>query len=296
MSALVESIGGTTRIILAQNNSTGGHAYTEVYLGRLNSSNSQVNNNINWVKQEFGTDKIYTHVDTNTKDVWLNLDWSADHPGGPFYQGYKHIVLCIRDTYQKTPLTIPTSDQEVVNRSRTNVAVSKNVTLLANNTLGTKPMTEPISANNWNNGGGGNTLVGQSEIHSTVTNVGVNQFTFDNSSFAGFYYDIDKNLGHETLTFRLTAPTATCATLSDQPDDNNYRGVVYETKAQLKTFKYEPWGEYVDIGLLGEGYFAAYDPTVTADVTNAGAKVAVLYDTSENRNLMVKQTTQQDPN
>jgi hypothetical protein len=35
MSALVESIGGTTRIILARNNSTVGHAYTEVYLGRL---------------------------------------------------------------------------------------------------------------------------------------------------------------------------------------------------------------------------------------------------------------------
>ena len=107
MSALVESIGGTTRIILAQNNSTGGHAYTEAYLGRLNSSNSQVNNIVNWVKQEFGTDKIYTHVDTDTKDVWLNLDWSADHPGGPFYQGYKHIVLCIRDRYVKTPLNLP---------------------------------------------------------------------------------------------------------------------------------------------------------------------------------------------
>ena len=127
------------------------------------------------------------------------------------------------------------------------------------------------------------------DVRGTVTNVGVNQFTWDNSSFAGFYYDIDKNLGAETLTFRLTAPTATGATLSDQPDANNVRGVVYETKAQLKTFKYKPWGQYDVIGFLADKYFAAYNNTVTADVTNAGAKVAYLYDASKNRNLMTNE-------
>jgi len=117
MSALVESIGGTTRIILARNNSTGGHAYTEVYLGQLGTKNSQVEDIINWLKQKFNTDKIYTHIDTDTKDVWLNLDWGADekgnaHPGGPFYQGDKHIVLCIRDKYGKTPLKLPVKSNE----------------------------------------------------------------------------------------------------------------------------------------------------------------------------------------
>ncbi|MCX6678344.1 MAG: hypothetical protein NTU95_10455 [Methanothrix sp.] len=37
MSALIESIRGTTRIILARNNTTGGHAFTEVYVGQLNA-------------------------------------------------------------------------------------------------------------------------------------------------------------------------------------------------------------------------------------------------------------------
>ena len=76
MSALVESIGGTTRIILARNNSTGGHAYTEVYLGRINNSDSgdQVEAIIGWLKEKLDADKIYTHIDTDTKDVWLNLD------------------------------------------------------------------------------------------------------------------------------------------------------------------------------------------------------------------------------
>jgi tetratricopeptide (TPR) repeat protein len=107
MASLVESIGGTTRIVLAHNNSTGGHAYTEVYLGQLNATNNQVGEILKWLEQTYNTDKIYTHIDTDTKDVWLNLDWSADHPGGPLYQGDKHYVLCIRDTFGKTPLKVP---------------------------------------------------------------------------------------------------------------------------------------------------------------------------------------------
>ncbi|MDD4651256.1 MAG: transglutaminase domain-containing protein [Methanothrix sp.] len=112
MSALVESVGGTTRIILARSSSIGGHAYTEVYLGNLSAQNNQVEGIINWLKEKFGTDRIYTHIDTDTKDVWLNLDWGADdkgnaHPGGPFFQGDKHIVLCIRDAFQRTPLRLP---------------------------------------------------------------------------------------------------------------------------------------------------------------------------------------------
>jgi hypothetical protein len=117
MSALVESVGGTTRIILARNNITGGHAYTEVYLGNLNEPNNQVDGIIDWLKQESSTDKIYTHIDTYTKDVWLNMDWGPDekgntHPGGPFYQGDKHIVLLIRDRYVKTAPNLPEPSQE----------------------------------------------------------------------------------------------------------------------------------------------------------------------------------------
>jgi len=117
MSALIESIGGTTRIILARNNTEGGHAYAEVFLGNLNKPNDQVEGIINWLKPQFNTDKIYTHIDTETKDVWLNLDWGADkmgnaHPGGPFFSGDKHIVINIRDKYAKTPLKLSESYQE----------------------------------------------------------------------------------------------------------------------------------------------------------------------------------------
>src|SRR5690606_20205531 len=73
MAALVESVGGTTRIILAHNNTTGGHAYAEVYLGQIGEQNSLVEDIIKWLKSNSDTDKIYTHIDTDSKDVWLNL-------------------------------------------------------------------------------------------------------------------------------------------------------------------------------------------------------------------------------
>ena len=112
MSALVESIGGTTRIILASNNTTGGHAYTEVYLGQINDPNSQVDAIINWLKQDFETEKIFVNINTSTKEVWLNLDWWPDqagnpHPGGPFFTGDKNIVLHVREKYKKVPLRLP---------------------------------------------------------------------------------------------------------------------------------------------------------------------------------------------
>lgn len=112
MSSLVESIGGTTRIILARNNSTGGHAYAEVYIGRLSDPNGRVEETIKWLQQEYDTEKIFTHIETDEKDVWLNLDWGNDakgnaHPGGPFFQGDRHYVLCIRDKYGKTAVKPP---------------------------------------------------------------------------------------------------------------------------------------------------------------------------------------------
>jgi hypothetical protein len=114
MAAFVESIGGATRIILANNDSIGGHAYTEVYLGQLENHNYQVEEIFKWLQQEFETNKIYGHIDTDTKEAWLNLDWGPDekgnaHPGGPLFQGDKHYVLRIRDEYRLIPLRMPES-------------------------------------------------------------------------------------------------------------------------------------------------------------------------------------------
>jgi tetratricopeptide (TPR) repeat protein len=117
MAAFAEAIGGATRIILANNNSIGGHAYTEVYVGRINDSNYQVVEIIKWLQEESNTSKIYGHLNTTTRDVWLNLDWGSDekgnfHPGGPFFPGDRHDILLIREIYKSIPIRKP----EAINR------------------------------------------------------------------------------------------------------------------------------------------------------------------------------------
>ena len=89
MSSLIENIGVSTRIILAHG-PFGGHAYAEVYLGKLDDEDHKVERILNWIRNEYNTGEVRTHIDMNTGDVWLNLDWSAEHPGGPFFEAESH--------------------------------------------------------------------------------------------------------------------------------------------------------------------------------------------------------------
>ncbi len=129
------------------------------------------------------------------------------------------------------------------------------------------------------------------EVRSQVYNLGQNDTSFDNTTFPGFYYDTDNNIGAEKLTLRLSNidPAKSSATLSDQPDADGNRGVVYTTQAQPLGFSFAPWGQYEVIGFLGDGYFAAYDSDVTEDMSNANESVAFLFDKSKNTNLMTNE-------
>lgn len=111
MSALIEAVGGTTRIVLAYDESVG-HAYTEVYLGQIDQENKPVETIIIWLRQKYNVKEIYTHIDSETKEVWLNLDWGEDiegdsHPGGKLFEGSEHVIVSIRDEYDKIPLNAP---------------------------------------------------------------------------------------------------------------------------------------------------------------------------------------------
>ena len=88
MAALIENIGGTTKINLVYDEWQG-HAYTEVCIGKHNSNDNKVNKTSTWLKKKYDVEKIYAHVD-ESGFVWLNLDWWADHPGGPFYPVDNH--------------------------------------------------------------------------------------------------------------------------------------------------------------------------------------------------------------
>lgn len=107
MSSLLESIGATTRIVVAYNGTNTAHAYTEVCIGRLGDKNSQVLKVIQWLIQNYMTDEINIHKDSITGDFWLNLDWGADEyginrPGGPFFQGDTNIIVTIRENDSMT--------------------------------------------------------------------------------------------------------------------------------------------------------------------------------------------------
>jgi S-layer protein (TIGR01567 family) len=91
---------------------------------------------------------------------------------------------------------------------------------------------------------------------------------WDYSSFAGFYYDIDDNLGTEKIVMTIDGDAL------DEP-----AGIIYETSAQMDDFEYEEWGQYWTIGFLADEYFAAY---VEGDLEDQ-----YLYYDSTDENLMV---------
>ncbi|OPY55111.1 MAG: hypothetical protein A4E51_00901 [Methanosaeta sp. PtaU1.Bin055] len=111
---------------------------------------------------------------------------------------------------------------------------------------------------------------GTYEIRGVVKEVKEGEpIEWDVSSFAGFYYDIDDDLGTEKITMTITN-----GDVLDEPD-----GVKYETTAQKDTFDFDEWGEFWTIGFLADEYFAAY--------VEGGKEDAYLYYDSTDRNLMV---------
>ena len=127
------------------------------------------------------------------------------------------------------------------------------------------------------------------EIRGEVFGLNMPEAQWTTQNFDGFYYDINKNIGAEQITFRLSNVNPAIATLSDQPDSGNNRGIVYTTKAQPKNFKFKPWGRYQVICFLSNRYFAAYDNNITQGMIDANESVAFLFDKSKSRNLMASQ-------
>ena len=79
MVACIKSIGGKARII-----HTTGHMYPEVLIGSkkdLETVNYLIKRKL-FVEESTGK-SLYYHIDENNQ-VWLNLDYTAKYPGGPF--------------------------------------------------------------------------------------------------------------------------------------------------------------------------------------------------------------------
>jgi PKD repeat protein len=108
LASLIESIGGTSRIILAYG-PMGGHAYTEVYLGKAEGTDNDADRMIKWLRNHYKVPEINAHTDLDTGEVWLNLDWwkepgGAKHPGGPFFKASNQTPILLRENIAKVPL------------------------------------------------------------------------------------------------------------------------------------------------------------------------------------------------
>jgi len=79
MAACVRAVGGTPRLI-----HTGGHIYPEMLIGNKKDLEA-INYLIKEVlfKQESKGKEIHYHIDERGQ-IWLNLDYTARYPGGPF--------------------------------------------------------------------------------------------------------------------------------------------------------------------------------------------------------------------
>jgi len=83
IAALIESVGGSARIVTAEN-STSGHAYPEVYIG---NSSAKFDDAAAYIRQRYHVTDVGCHITTGEDGdrYWLNLDWWSRHPGGRFF-------------------------------------------------------------------------------------------------------------------------------------------------------------------------------------------------------------------
>ncbi|VVB72134.1 Transglutaminase-like superfamily protein [uncultured archaeon] len=110
-ASLIEAIGGATRIVLAYGGGQG-HAYTEVYLGDIDSNSTKAI--LNWLRNKYGCNLIYGHLTEENKTFWLNLDWNSTHPGGSLFKSPKQSIACVRQHYVRTPVGLPLQYTQLV--------------------------------------------------------------------------------------------------------------------------------------------------------------------------------------
>lgn len=129
------------------------------------------------------------------------------------------------------------------------------------------------------------------EMRSNIYNLTQKEVILDGADFSGLYYDIDDNFMTEKLTLKLhnVSQDGASAILSDQLDSSGERDITYTVAADPIDFSFDRWGQYYEIWYLGDDYFAAYGDEVTWSMEESGQSVPLLYDMSENSNLMANE-------
>jgi S-layer protein (TIGR01567 family) len=95
------------------------------------------------------------------------------------------------------------------------------------------------------------TDTGTYEIHGPIDEIVQGRgYEWDFKQFPGFMYDLDSNIGTESIEMGLSG--------SYDKGDAKLQSLVYETKANMTKFKRQDWGSYYTLGYMGEKYFAGY--------------------------------------
>lgn len=81
MAAALQCTGGYPRIILAGFNNGNGHAYCEVNLGSMDLD--QMTNYLK-IRYKLGRHKVLYYRFDSYGNLYLNLDWTENHPGGHY--------------------------------------------------------------------------------------------------------------------------------------------------------------------------------------------------------------------
>ena len=80
------------------------------------------------------------------------------------------------------------------------------------------------------------------DLRGEMATVG-SDFTWTHQNFPGFYYDLDEDLGTETLQI-------------DSADSS--ADIRYSTIVQNSEFQYQDWGYFRVLGFMGQRFFAGY--------------------------------------
>ncbi|MDD2836496.1 MAG: S-layer protein domain-containing protein, partial [Methanothrix sp.] len=120
---------------------------------------------------------------------------------------------------------------------------------------------------------------GSYEVRGTVINPSeTKEFTWTPYNFEGFYYDIDDDVGTESLQAKISG--------SSKIEEKD---LIYQTSPQPVKFKFENWGKYDVIGFMADKYFAGYNNetkfTDEESAINEGQLRRVLLDNDDSQTI-----------
>jgi S-layer protein (TIGR01567 family) len=208
------------------------------------------------IDRDFGSDTLTT---TLTEGNWL----SGDYPYGIVYEtrtGTKMFLNAQADMkYGKLRVsTIDSTTDTITLDNKDNAIVlsrNKNTEILPGIFIRTAD-NDSLRYYIYENVSEPGTYEMRGAVAGTIngqSNLADSSFTWNPQNYAGFYYDISKDLGTETIRFDLSGDDG--KTLSG---DVPY-GVTYITTTQIKAFERALWGSYKVIGFLAESCFAGYN-------------------------------------